>query len=158
MVRYGGVGAEIKLAEQPSNVDIQVDLLTCLKQSGQHGKSFMIAVIWRLLVSCRSADRFAQLRGGYASRRDNGEQDRAFAVEAAWATSRWDTLATYAGRFHGDVLEDFNVSLAELLGALRRGEAGKQTFAATLQGMRDKIASAMTFVRRASLRRATTWY
>lgn len=74
-----------------------------------------------------------------------------FAVEAAWATSRWDTLATYAGRFHGDVLEDFNVSLAELLGALRRGEAGKQTFAATLQGMRDKIASAMTFSSTSSL-------
>lgn len=29
---------EIKLAEEPTNVDIQVDLLTCLKQSGQHGK------------------------------------------------------------------------------------------------------------------------
>lgn len=29
---------EIKLAEEPRNVDIQVDLLNCLKQSGQHGK------------------------------------------------------------------------------------------------------------------------
>jgi serine/threonine-protein kinase ATR len=29
---------EIKLAEEPNNVDTQVDLLTCLKQSGQHGK------------------------------------------------------------------------------------------------------------------------
>jgi serine/threonine-protein kinase ATR len=28
---------EIKLAEDPDNADVQVDLLTCLKQSGQHG-------------------------------------------------------------------------------------------------------------------------
>lgn len=29
---------EIKLAETPEDVDIQIDLLTCLKESGQHGK------------------------------------------------------------------------------------------------------------------------
>jgi serine/threonine-protein kinase ATR len=28
---------EIKLAEDPDNVDVQVNLLTCLKESGQHG-------------------------------------------------------------------------------------------------------------------------
>lgn len=28
---------EIKLAETPDNVDVQVNLLTCLKESGQHG-------------------------------------------------------------------------------------------------------------------------
>jgi serine/threonine-protein kinase ATR len=28
---------EIKLAEEPDNVDVQIDLLTCLKESGQHG-------------------------------------------------------------------------------------------------------------------------
>jgi len=30
---------EVKLAEEPNNVDVQVDLLTCLKESGQHGMS-----------------------------------------------------------------------------------------------------------------------
>jgi len=30
---------EIKLAEKPDDVDIQVNLLNCLKESGQHGKS-----------------------------------------------------------------------------------------------------------------------
>jgi len=28
---------EIKLAEDPDNVDVQINLLTCLKESGQHG-------------------------------------------------------------------------------------------------------------------------
>jgi serine/threonine-protein kinase ATR len=31
---------EIKLAETPDDADVQVNLLTCLKESGQHGKSF----------------------------------------------------------------------------------------------------------------------
>lgn len=30
---------EIRLAEDPDNTDVQHDLLTCLKQSGQHGES-----------------------------------------------------------------------------------------------------------------------
>lgn len=30
---------EIKLAENPDNIDVQTDLLTCLKESGQHGES-----------------------------------------------------------------------------------------------------------------------
>jgi serine/threonine-protein kinase ATR len=29
---------EIKLAENPNDVDVQVNLLTCLKESGQHGE------------------------------------------------------------------------------------------------------------------------
>lgn len=29
---------EVQLAEDPTNVDVQLDLLTCLKESGQHGK------------------------------------------------------------------------------------------------------------------------
>ena len=29
---------EIKLAETPDDMDVQVNLLTCLKESGQHGK------------------------------------------------------------------------------------------------------------------------
>ena len=29
---------EIQLAEQPNDIDVQVNLLTCLKESGQHGE------------------------------------------------------------------------------------------------------------------------
>jgi serine/threonine-protein kinase ATR len=28
---------EIKLAKEPDNIDVRIDLLTCLKESGQHG-------------------------------------------------------------------------------------------------------------------------
>lgn len=45
---------EIKLAEDPDNVDIQIDLLTCLKESGQHGK-FLIMCPLRMPINrdCR---------------------------------------------------------------------------------------------------------
>lgn len=33
---------EIRLAESPDNVEVQLDLLTCLKESGQHGMVSMI--------------------------------------------------------------------------------------------------------------------
>lgn len=29
---------ELKLAENPDDIDVQINLLTCLKESGQHGK------------------------------------------------------------------------------------------------------------------------
>lgn len=31
---------EIKLAEDPGDIDVQIDLLTCVKESGQHGKFY----------------------------------------------------------------------------------------------------------------------
>lgn len=36
---------EVQLAEDPANVDVQLDLLTCLKESGQHGKHELMP--WR---------------------------------------------------------------------------------------------------------------
>lgn len=40
---------EIKLAEDPDNVEVQLNLLTCLKESGQHGR-FLVHCI-RLLMN-----------------------------------------------------------------------------------------------------------
>jgi serine/threonine-protein kinase ATR len=74
-----------------------------------------------------------------------------FAVEAAWATTRWDTLSKYAERFNGDMLEDVNVSLAALFGALKRGPSGQHDFAQTLHSMREKLGSAMTHSATSSL-------
>ncbi len=33
---------EIKLAENPEDVDVQMNLLTCLRESGQHGKKVVL--------------------------------------------------------------------------------------------------------------------
>jgi len=36
---------EIKLAEDPDDLDLQVNLLTCLKQSGQHGIYYLVSLM-----------------------------------------------------------------------------------------------------------------
>ena len=41
---------EIRLAESPDDADIQLDLLTCLKESGQHGQSVLISGSCRILT------------------------------------------------------------------------------------------------------------
>ncbi|TEA10637.1 Protein kinase rad3 [Colletotrichum sidae] len=89
---------EIKLAEEPDNIDVQVDLLDCLKQSGQHD------VLLNYVEGMRM---------------DQATENKIipFAVEAAWATRRWDTLSKYTSRFHGSPLEDFNLMLAKWLDA-----------------------------------------
>lgn len=75
-----------------------------------------------------------------------------FAVEAAWATNRWDTLSKYAVRYHGDPLDEFNVGVAELFNAMRRNQPSDDArFSQTIQRMREKIASAMTHSATSSL-------
>jgi serine/threonine-protein kinase ATR len=41
---------ELLLAENPDNVDIQVNLLTCLKESGQHGKHLPSSETFKFLT------------------------------------------------------------------------------------------------------------
>jgi serine/threonine-protein kinase ATR len=43
---------EMQLAEQPDNLDVQIDLLNCLKQAGQHGVCFS-SPTWIWLIACR---------------------------------------------------------------------------------------------------------
>ncbi|OLN85738.1 Protein kinase rad3 [Colletotrichum chlorophyti] len=123
---------EIKLAEEPNNIDVQIDLLNCLKQSGQH--DVLLNYVEGMQTDPSTENKIVP-----------------YAVEAAWATRRWDTLSKYTGRFHGSPLEDFNVSIARLFNALQQGNAEGGTFPQMLQSMREKIASAMTHSATSSL-------
>jgi hypothetical protein len=64
---------EIRLAESPDDPDIQQDLLTCLKESGQHGWSLHITLFWIVAFLTRYDRRLAKLRRGnecYREQRD----------------------------------------------------------------------------------------
>lgn len=71
---------EIQLAEEPGNVDAQLDLLNCLKESGQYGKMNMATSIYMLfLYNCGAANQlhllcrcFTELRGRH---QDNTNHD-----------------------------------------------------------------------------------
>ncbi|PHH78594.1 hypothetical protein CDD82_2953 [Ophiocordyceps australis] len=115
---------EMKLAEKPQDVEARLDLLTCLKQAGQH-------------------DALLNHVGGMQADAASDSKIMPFAVEASWVTGRWDALVNFSHRFQGSVVEDFNISIAALLESLY-APSDSETLTATIGSIRDKIASEMT--------------
>ncbi|KAK2593293.1 serine/threonine-protein kinase M1 [Conoideocrella luteorostrata] len=122
---------EMQLAENPESTEVQIDLLNCLKQAGQHD---------------------VLLNHVEGMRTDPSADGRVmpFAVEAAWVTGRWEILAKFIARFQGDLMQDFNMSLATLFDSLQREDAFN-AFKKTVQDIQDKITSSMTVSATASL-------
>lgn len=73
-----------------------------------------------------------------------------FAVEAAWVTGKWESLSKFTRRFHEDVIEDFNVSLATIFETLHTDRDPCQ-MNKILHDMRGKISSSMNASTTASL-------
>jgi serine/threonine-protein kinase ATR len=65
-----------------------------------------------------------------------------YAVEAAWATGRWQTMQKFLGKYQGDPTEDFNVSIAQALLCLQKGWS--KGFFDALKTMRNRVGSSMT--------------
>jgi serine/threonine-protein kinase ATR len=72
-----------------------------------------------------------------------------YAVEAAWATGRWQTMQKFLDKYQGDATEDFNVSVAQALLYLQKGWS--KDFFESLKMMRDRVGSSMTSSATASL-------
>ncbi|TWU75172.1 serine/threonine-protein kinase M1 [Metarhizium rileyi] len=125
---------EMQLAENPQNTEVQVDLLNCLKQAGQHD------------VLLNHID-------GMQMNSSANNKILPFAVEAAWVTGRWESLAKFTGRFQENVAEDFNMSVACLFDSLYRHH-GHDSYDKAIQSMQDKLASSMTVAATASLNAA----
>ncbi|KAL2019577.1 hypothetical protein VTK56DRAFT_9474 [Thermocarpiscus australiensis] len=123
---------EIRLAESPEDVDIQLDLLTCLKESGQH--DVLLNYVEGMKRTVNTVNRIAP-----------------FAVEASWATGRWETLEKYLRLYNaGDVSEVFNLGVGQALLCLKEGDIEK--FKEHVQMLRDKVAGSMTYSATSSLR------
>ncbi|PHH79154.1 hypothetical protein CDD80_5521 [Ophiocordyceps camponoti-rufipedis] len=114
---------EMELAEKPDNADLQIELLRCFQQAGQH----------------------TRLLNYVESLRTEGSNNKVtpFAVEAAWVTGQWESLSKFTGRFHGDVVQDFNMSMATLLDALHN-KSSSDVLSQIVGSAREKIASEMT--------------
>ncbi|TVY82181.1 Protein kinase rad3 [Lachnellula suecica] len=121
---------EIKLAENPDDVDVQVNLLTCLKESGQHD------VLLNYVEGMQKTPETVSLLVP-------------FATEASWATARWAALKKYTSMDAKDVSEDFNVRLGHALLALHRKEV--DVFQSTIQSIRGQIARSLSMATTASL-------
>ncbi|KAL7931001.1 hypothetical protein V8C35DRAFT_310988 [Trichoderma chlorosporum] len=126
---------EMQLAEKPDNAEVQIDLLNCLKQAGQHD----------VLLNHIEGMRIDSL--------SNDNRIMPFAIEAAWVTGRWESLEKFINRFQGNVLQDFNMSLGVLFESLHKS-APTQTFSETAKMMKENIALSMTSSTTASLQAA----
>ncbi|KAI9640177.1 serine/threonine-protein kinase M1 [Ciborinia camelliae] len=118
---------EIKLAEDPQDVDVQVNLLTCLKESGQH--DVLLNYIEGMQTATKTIGKLLP-----------------FATEASWATGRWAALEKYTSIAGRESEEDFNVSIGKALLALHQKES--KSFISTIEELREQITC--------SLSRATT--
>jgi serine/threonine-protein kinase ATR len=73
-----------------------------------------------------------------------------FAVEASWATCRWETLQKYLLLYNaGDITEVFNLGIAQALLCLRMSQL--DNFAGYIEMLRDKVGSSMTYSATSSL-------
>ncbi|KFA47821.1 hypothetical protein S40293_06413 [Stachybotrys chartarum IBT 40293] len=115
---------EMQLAERPNDVDVQLDLLNCLKQAGQH--DVLLNHVEGMRANVLGDDRIMP-----------------FAVEAAWVTGRWEVLSKYASRYNGNNLDDFNLAVAGLFEGLRK-RGGRDTFKENIRELRGKMAASMT--------------
>ncbi|RYP22475.1 hypothetical protein DL767_009047 [Monosporascus sp. MG133] len=123
---------EIKLAENPDNVDVQIDLLTCLKESGQHDVLLNYVEGIEKHTAVTTINRIVP-----------------YAVEASWATGRWQTMRKFISKYQGDHTENFNVSIAQALLYLQQGWT--KSFVEEMKILRERVASSMTFSATSSL-------
>ena len=95
---------EMQLVAHPDNVEVQKNLMECLKESGQY-------------------DALIHHFDGAKSRNNNSSSALApYAIEAAWSTSRWDLLPKYIPSSGGS---DFPSHIAEIILAVKDGDEGR---------------------------------
>ncbi|KAI1328740.1 phosphatidylinositol 3 [Xylariaceae sp. FL0255] len=116
---------EIKLAEDPNRTDIQLDLLTCLKESGQHDVLLNYVEGIEKHTAVGSINKIVP-----------------YAVEAAWATGRWEVMQKFINKYQGDYTEDFNVSIARALLCLQKGWT--ERFFEVMKNIRDRVGSSLS--------------
>ncbi|KAJ4018241.1 serine/threonine-protein kinase M1 [Fusarium irregulare] len=122
---------EIKLAKEPANTDAQIDLLHCLKQAGQH-------------------EALLNHVEGMQTDASTDNKIMPYAVEAAWVTGRWESLTKFAKRFPGDIIEDFNVSVATIFDKLMAKKRPEE-LSLIMNEIRVKISSSMNAASTSSL-------
>ncbi|KAL8699738.1 MAG: hypothetical protein Q9224_001285 [Gallowayella concinna] len=121
---------ELLLSERPRDIDVQHNLLTCLKESGQHD------------VLLNQIDGLKQIPTIFPIALP-------FACEASWVTGKWDRLEEYLGHASEELNGNFNIGVSRALLALARNE--KDVFAQVLNDVRRRTAKSLSATNTASL-------
>ncbi|KAI4673661.1 uncharacterized protein J4E88_008717 [Alternaria novae-zelandiae] len=117
---------EIALAERPNDVETQINLLTCLKESGQY-------------------DSILNYVDGFHATNSLPSNTLPFAAEAAWSTGKWEQLErllTTTGSADSSLFADFNVGIGRALLALRHNS--RPDFQGIIEELRELLAKSMS--------------
>ncbi|KAL9130247.1 MAG: hypothetical protein Q9217_001540 [Psora testacea] len=120
---------ELLLTERPNNLDVQYNLLTSLKESGQHD------------VLLNQIETFPHSAPSHAL-------SLPFATEASWVTGKWEKLRSYVDQ-SPLWMRDFNVGIGRALLALSDRQVDK--FAAILGNLRSFEVRSLSTTNTASL-------
>ncbi|QSS66872.1 phosphatidyl inositol 3-kinase [Histoplasma capsulatum] len=114
---------ELQLKTDPTNGYAQENLLTCLKESGQHVG--LLNQFDTLELAKSTLPKMLPI-----------------AMEASWLTGRWDKLDNYVRIASDQAVGDFNVAIGSALSMLRHGKLGK--FKDTITKLRLNVAKGFT--------------
>ncbi|KAH8816823.1 protein kinase-like protein rad3 [Xylogone sp. PMI_703] len=114
---------EIKLAQEPEDHEAQVNLLTCMKESGQHD------VLLNYIEGLQASPTF-------------NTKILPYATEASWATEKWSALERYVSLAGKDLGEDFNVNIGRALLKLCKDDI--PGFMSIVQATREQIACSLS--------------
>ena len=106
---------ELQIEQEPEDVDTQINLLTCLRESGQHGELTEICAELLLTLLDTLINRFDALDTD-----SSFPKVVPFVIEASWVLSRWNKLDEYVEQA-GGIKGDFTIGIAKYLQALRDG-------------------------------------
>ncbi|KAF3481011.1 kinase rad3 [Arthroderma uncinatum] len=94
---------ELQLNKSPGDIDAQLNLLTCLKESGQHG------VLLNQFDSLKKNEAIVP-------------KMLPFAIESAWVTGKWGKLEKLTSGPRNEITADFNIGIGAGLVAFSQGK------------------------------------
>ncbi|KAF2178853.1 hypothetical protein K469DRAFT_598368 [Zopfia rhizophila CBS 207.26] len=118
---------ELSLAEKPDDTETQINLLTCLKESGQYDSILNY------------------VDGFHSSSNTCSPSTLPFAAEAAWSTGKWQQLEKILQSPAEQLLQaslNFNVGVGRALLALRRKQSDE--FRQTIASLREDVAKGLS--------------
>lgn len=121
---------ELQLSEGPDDAEVQYNLLTCLKESGQHD------VLLNQIDAFKASSVSSSL-------------SLPFACEASWVTSKWSKLEGYLALVPASLDGNFNIGVGRALLALAKDE--KENFIRILDDIRRRTAKRLSATSTASL-------
>lgn len=127
---------EIELEQKPSDPDLQVQLLGCLKESGQFEQIL----------------RYAEANSGQHGlfNATNRTTILPFVTEACWTTGKMDHLDDLLTNCPEESFNDFNTGVARVLVAMKQKD--KRMAGTTINKLRDTVTKSLTSAAASSLK------